>query len=226
MNSLPKQVNWLVDNILPRAGLVAIIGANPYRMAVADGFGFQIDDTAVDRTFGGREIAHRPAVLAVGDSAHWIANVPNVGAGAMLMATARSIRDADAFASFAASAGVGLMVCDGVAGLRGVGSEHMADLSEAERDACIVVAGEVAKAAPCCVLIATTPGRDADRLARLAHTVIRVEGAGLDGKITVHRDGEFVAWFGCTFDLLDDDAPDRGIILGDVWELPVQEAAA
>jgi hypothetical protein len=72
-------------------------------------------------------------------------------------------------------------------------------------------------------MIATTPGRDADRLSRLAHTVIRVEGAGLEGKITVSRDGEFVAWFGCTFDQSDDS---ECITLGDVYELPALESAA
>ena len=216
--------NFLVDGILPRIGLAVLIGADPYRLAVAEGFGFQIDDTAVDRTWGGREILHRPAVLAVGELATWLGNPPNVGMSVRGV-TARSIRDAQAFASFAKTAGVGLIVSDGVAGLRGIGAERAElELTEPhERDACIVVAQEVAKATPCCVLVATTPGRDADRLSRLAHTVIRVEGAGLEGKITVSRDGEFVAWFGCTFDQSDDS---ECITLGDVYELPALESAA
>lgn len=215
---------FLVDSILPRAGLVALIGTDPYRLAVAEGFGYQIDDTAVDRTFGGREILARPALLAVGEGSKWLGNPPDVGRLTMLSVTARSFYEAAKFASFAKTAGVGLIVSDGVAGLRGVGSERAAELSGLERVACIAVAREVAKATPCCVMVATTPGGDADRLARLAHTVIRVEGAGHEGKITVSRDGEFVAWFGCTFDGPDEDS--ECITLGNVWELPAQEAAA
>lgn len=215
---------YLIDGILPRTGLVVVVAKDPYRVAVSQGFGFQIDDNAADRTWGGREILHRPAVLAVGELATWLGNPPDVGLSVRGV-TARSIHDAQAFASFAKTAGVGLIVCDGVAGLRGIGAERAElELTEPhERDACAVVAREVAKATPCCVMIATTPGRDADRLSRLADVVIRVEGAGLEGKITAFRDGEFVAWFSCTFDKLEDlDC----ITLGDVYELPAMESAA
>jgi hypothetical protein len=215
--------NFLVEGILPRVGLVVVVAKDPYRVAVGQGFGFQLADTAVNRTWGGREIFHRPAVLAVSELATWLGNPPDVGMSVRGV-TARSIHDAQAFASFAKTAGVGLIVCDGVAGLRGIGAERAEhELAAHEHAACIVVAQEVAKATPCCVLVATTPGRDADRLSRLAHTVVRVEGAGLEGKITVSRDGEFVAWFGCTFDQSDDS---ECITLGDVYELPALESAA